>query len=176
MIPFGHDGKAKPVYDMGYGTVGFTPFKKTDEGRIRELLALVNYLSAPFGTKEYLQKNFGTAGEQYALDAKKNPVLTQAGNQQAPGLVSALQIMTAPESVIFNPAYPEDTRKIYATEQKLLQYAMRNPTAGTYSDTSSKVGPEADRGVPRHDHRHRHRPAEDRRVRRGAEALEVRRR
>ncbi|GAA0940302.1 sugar ABC transporter substrate-binding protein [Kribbella koreensis] len=140
MIPFGHDGKAKPIYDMGYGTVGFTPFKKADEGRIRELLALVNYLSAPFGTKEYLQKNFGTAGQQYTLDAKKNPVLNAAGNQQAPGLVSALQIMTAPESVIFNPAFPEDTKKIHATEQELLKYAMRNPTAGTYSDTSSKVG------------------------------------
>ncbi|MEV8374800.1 sugar ABC transporter substrate-binding protein [Kribbella sp. NPDC056861] len=140
LIPFGHDGKAKPVYDMGYGTVGFTPFRQADEGRIRELLALVNYLSAPFGTKEYLQKNFGTAGQQYTLDAKKNPVLNSAGNQQAPGLVSALQIMTAPESVIFNPAFPEDTRKIHATEQKLLAYAMRNPTAGTYSDTSSKVG------------------------------------
>jgi putative aldouronate transport system substrate-binding protein len=140
MIPFGHDGKAKPVYDMGYGTVGFTPFKQADEGRIRELLALVNYLSAPFGTKEYLQKNFGTAGQQYTLDAKKNPVLNNAGNQQAPGLVSALQIMTAPESVIFNPAFPEDTKKIHATEQELLKYAMRNPTAGTYSDTSSKVG------------------------------------
>ncbi|GAA1558832.1 sugar ABC transporter substrate-binding protein [Kribbella sancticallisti] len=140
LIPFGHDGKAKPVYDMGYGTVGFTPFKKTDEGRIRELLALINYLSAPFGTKEYLQKNFGTQGLQYSLDARKNPVLNSAGTQQAPGLVSALQIMTSPESVIFNPAFPEDTRKIHATEQKLLENAMRNPTAGTYSDTSSKVG------------------------------------
>ena len=141
MIPFGHDGKAKPVYDMGYGTVGFTPFKKTDEGRIRELLALMDYLSAPFGTKEYLQKNFGVEGQQYQLDAQQNPVLTKAGTQQAPGLVSALQIMNAPESVIFNPAYPEDTKKIYATEQKLLEHAMRNPTAGTYSDTSSKLGP-----------------------------------
>jgi len=141
MIPFGHDGTAKPVYDMGYGTVGFTPFRKTDEGRIRELLALMDYLSAPFGTKEYLQKNFGVEGQQYQLDAQKNPVLTKAVAQQAPGLVSALQIMTAPESVIFNPAYPEDTKKIYATEQKLLKYAMQNPTAGTYSDTSSKVGP-----------------------------------
>jgi putative aldouronate transport system substrate-binding protein len=141
LIPFGHDGKAKPVYDMGYGTVGFTPFKKTGEGRIRELLALMDYLSAPFGTKEYLQKNFGVEGQQYQLDAQKNPVFTKAGTQQGPGLVSALQIMTAPESVIFNPAFPDDTRKIYATEQKLLQFAMRNPTAGTYSDTSSKVGP-----------------------------------
>ncbi len=101
----------------------------------------MDYLSAPFGTKEYLQKNFGVEGEQYKLDAGKNPVLTKAGTQQAPGLVSALQIMTSPESVIFNPAFPEDTKKIYATEQKLLEHAMRNPTAGTYSDTSGKLAP-----------------------------------
>jgi putative aldouronate transport system substrate-binding protein len=68
-------------------------------------------------------------------------VLTKGGQQQAPGLVSAPQIMNAPESVVFNPVYPEDTKKIYATEQQLLKYAMPNPTAGTYSDTSSKAGP-----------------------------------
>ncbi len=173
LIPFGHDGKAKPVYDMGYGTVGFTPFKKADEGRIRELLALINYLSAPFGTKEYLQKNFGTAGQQYTLDAKKNPVLNSGpATSRRPAWSARCRSCLSPESVIFNPAFPEDTQKIHATEQELLKYAMRNPTAGTYSDTSSKIGTKADGGVPRHDRRHRHRPAEDRRVRRGAEALE----
>ncbi|AKU17541.1 extracellular solute-binding protein [Luteipulveratus mongoliensis] len=141
MIPFGWDGKAKPHHDMGYGTVGFTPFKKASEGRIKELLALINYLSAPFGTKEYLQKNYGNAGQQYSLDAKGSPVLTAAGNQQAPGLVSALTIMSAPESVIFNAGHPEDTRAIHATEERLLTMAVRNPTAGTYSDAQSKLGP-----------------------------------
>ena len=82
MIPFGHDGKAKPVYDMGYGTVGFTPFKKTDEGRIRELLALMDYLSAPFGTKEYLvRRTSAWRGSSTHWTRKKNPVLTKAGQR-----------------------------------------------------------------------------------------------
>src|SRR5699024_11491811 len=53
LVPFSAVEGRRPVYDMGYGTVGFTPFKKTDdEGKIRALLDLVNWLSAPFGTVE----------------------------------------------------------------------------------------------------------------------------
>ena len=141
LVPFGWNGKAKPVYDMGYGTVGFTPFRKTDTGRVKELLSLINWLSAPFGTAEYLQKNYGTVGQDFTFDAKGNANLTKAGSTNAPGLVSALQIMTAPESVIYSAQYSDDTRKIHDYEKQLLQYASHNPTAGTYSDTNSKQGP-----------------------------------
>ena len=140
LVPFGFDAKTKPTYDMGYGTVGFTPFKKTDEGRIRELLALIDYLSAPFGSAEYLQKNYGEAGKDYTLDANGNPVMTESGQTDIPGLASALNIMASPENVIFNPAFPDDTKYIYQQEKKLLELAWRNPTNGTYSDTNSKVG------------------------------------
>ena len=85
LIPFGWDGKAKPIYDMGYGTVGFTPFRKAEEGRIRELLSMINYLSAPFGTAEYVQKNFGEADQDFSLDGNGNPALTTAGQTNVPG-------------------------------------------------------------------------------------------
>ncbi len=141
LIPFSFDGKVKPAYHMGYGTVGFTAFKTADEGRTRELLALVNYLSAPFGTTEYAQKNYGEQGKDYTLDSNGNPVLTESGRSDIPGLASALNIMASPENVIFNPAFPDDTKYIYAQEKKLLDLAWRNPTNGTYSDTNAKVGP-----------------------------------
>ncbi|UKA64001.1 sugar ABC transporter substrate-binding protein [Arthrobacter sp. FW306-04-A] len=140
LVPFSADGKAKPTYDMGYGTVGFTPFKKADEGRIRELLSLINYLSAPFGTVEYMQKNYGELGKDYTLDQKGSPQMTESGNTNIPGLASALNIMSSPENVIFNPGFDEDTKYIIQQEQKLLDLAWRNPTNSTYSDTNSKVG------------------------------------
>ncbi|WP_115787982.1 sugar ABC transporter substrate-binding protein [Arthrobacter silvisoli] len=140
LVPFSADGKVKPTYDMGYGTVGFTPFKKADEGKIRELLALINYLSAPFGTVEYMQKNFGEAGKDYSLDAKGNPQLTESGSSNLPGLVSALNIMSSPENVVFNPGFDDDTRYVNEQQKKLLELAWRNPTNGSYSDTNSKVG------------------------------------
>jgi putative aldouronate transport system substrate-binding protein len=140
LVPFSADGKIKPVYDMGYGTVGFTPFKKADQGRIRELLALINYLSAPFGTAEYMQKNYGETGQDYTLDGAGNPVLSESGATNIPGLVNALNIMSSPENVVFNPGYDDDTRYINEQQKKLLEMAWRNPTNGSYSDTNAKVG------------------------------------
>ncbi|MFJ4168979.1 sugar ABC transporter substrate-binding protein [Paenarthrobacter sp. NPDC089714] len=140
LIPFSADGKVKPTYDMGYGTVGFTPFKKAEEGKIRELLALIDYLSAPFGTVEYMQKNFGELGQDYTIDGSGNPVRTDTGTTNAPGLVSALNIMASPENVIFNPGFDDDTRYVSEQEKKLLELAWRNPTNGSYSDTNAKVG------------------------------------
>lgn len=140
LVPFSADGKIKPTYDMGYGTVGFTPFKKAEEGKIRELLSLINYLSAPFGTVEYMQKNYGELGQDYTLDSSGNPVRTDTGTTNAPGLVSALNIMSSPENVIFNPGFDDDTRYVNQQQQKLLEIAWRNPTNGSYSDTNAKVG------------------------------------
>ena len=124
---------------MGYGTVGFTPFRKTaDEARIRELLSVVDYLSAPFGTTEYMQVNWGTEGKEYTVE-DGNYVFTEAGAQNVPGLQSALQIMAAGEGVIYNPI-PEDTRYIYECEQELLPLAQKSPIKGLYSPTNSRLG------------------------------------
>lgn len=139
MIPFGHDGKARPVYDMGYGTVGFTAFKQADEAKIKELLALVNWLSAPFGTTEWVDKNYGTEGEDWTRKGS-DIVRTGQAETNAPGLVSALVIMTNSESVIHASGFPDDTRRIHEIEQKLLPLSMQSPVKGTYSDTNSKKG------------------------------------
>lgn len=141
MVPFSAVEGRRPVYNMGYGTVGFTPFKKTDdEAKIRELLDLVNWLSAPFGTVEFVQKNFGTEGEDYTIE-NGNYVPTASAETNVPGLRSALEIMTAGEGVIYNPI-PSDSEYIYEKEKELLELMMRRPTNGLYSDTNSAKGTE----------------------------------
>src|SRR6185312_10165149 len=82
-----------------------------------------------------------TEGEDFNYDKDGNPIMTESGLKNLPGVVSALNIMSAPESVNFNPGFPEDTKYVHATEVKLLEYAWRNPTNGSYSDTNAKVGP-----------------------------------
>jgi putative aldouronate transport system substrate-binding protein len=87
-----------------------------------------------------MQKNFGEAGKDYSLDGQGNPQLTESGGTNLPGLVSALNIMSSPENVVFNPGFDDDTRYVNEQQKKLLELAWRNPTNGTYSDTNSKVG------------------------------------
>jgi len=139
MIPFGHDGSATPVYDMGYGTVGFTAFKQAEEAKIKELLSLINWLSAPFGTTEWVDKNYGTEGEDW-IRKGGDIVYTSQAETNAPGLVSGLVIMSNCESVIHAAGFPEDTRKIHEIEQRLLPLSMQSPVKGTYSDTNSRKG------------------------------------
>ena len=54
--------------------------------------------------------------------------------------VSALEIMSSGEGVIYQSGHPEDTQKKHEVEQELLKIAIRNPTNGTYSDTNAKLG------------------------------------
>lgn len=141
LIPFGAVEGRIPTYNMGYGTVGFTPFKKTgDEAKIRELLDLINWLSAPFGTTEFMQKNWGAEGEDWEM-VDGNYTLTEAGRTNVPGLRSALTIMSSGEGVIYN-SIASDTEYIYEQEKKLLELAQHSPTKGLYSDTASKKGTE----------------------------------
>lgn len=141
LVPFAATADTLPTYKMGYGTVGFTPFKQADEGKIRELLALVNWLSAPFGSAEYVQKQYGVEGEDWTRDDQGDIKPTQDAQTNVPGLVSALNIMTSCETVLYRPGYPDDTRVSHGLEGKLLKQALYSPVRGLYSDTQNKVGP-----------------------------------
>ncbi|ACQ79835.1 putative lipoprotein precursor LplA [Beutenbergia cavernae DSM 12333] len=140
LVPFAATSDSRPSYNMGYGTVGFTPFKQADEGKIRELLALVNWLSAPFGSAEYVQKQFGTEGEDWTRDSAGDLQPTPAAETNVPGLVSALNIMTSGETVLYSPGFPEDTEAAHALQGELIKLAMYSPVRGLYSDTNTKDG------------------------------------
>lgn len=144
LVPFSADGKAKPVYDMGYGTIGFTAFKKTDEKRVRMLLEVINYLSAPFGSEERMFIEYGAPGVHFNRNAKGAPEWTKNGEQQVDGVASGLTTMASNHAPIFSEKFPDDTKYIYEQEKKLLAIAEVNPTNGHYSDAytskSAKLG------------------------------------
>ena len=140
LVPFAATSESRASYNMGYGTVGFTPFKQADEGRIRELLSLVNWLSAPFGSAEYVQKQFGAEGEDWTRDSNGDIQPTESAQTNVPGLVSALNIMTSSETVLYSPGHADDTKVSHTLEGELLKQALYSPVRGLYSDTNTKVG------------------------------------
>ncbi|MCI9888321.1 sugar ABC transporter substrate-binding protein [Micrococcales bacterium 31B] len=141
LLPFGAQAGLTPIYGMGYGTVGYTAFKQADEAKTRQLLALINWLSAPFGTEEYLTKNYGVEGQQFERDASGNPVPLDSAKADVPGLVSALVIMSNCESVNFNGTHPEDVEVVHSYQQELIKISSQSAVKGLYSDTNTKVGP-----------------------------------
>jgi len=140
LVPFAATSDSRASYNMGYGTVGFTAFKQADQGKIDELLALVNWLSAPFGSAEYVQKQFGAEGEDWTRDSAGDIQPTESAKTNVPGLVSALNIMTSCETVLYTPGYGDDTTAAHELEGRLLKQAMYSPVRGLYSDTNTKDG------------------------------------
>src|SRR5437660_5380656 len=65
--------------------------KKASPDRIKELLRIMNFLAAPFGSQEDLLLSYGIQGQDYSLDPKGNPVPTSEGIARAsyvPGDIS----------------------------------------------------------------------------------------
>src|SRR6185437_8543854 len=81
--PFSAHGRQKPQFFLTGGYLGATALKKPSPDRIKELLGILNYLAAPFGSAEDLLLTSGVDGVDYTLDPKGNPVLTKQGNSDA---------------------------------------------------------------------------------------------
>jgi len=115
-------------------TNNFTALKKADEGRIRQLLKIANWLAAPFGTEEFLFRRYGQAGVHYTMQ-NGGPLLNQAGVTQT--VLGVRYIVDAPD-VIFIPGIPEATRKSYEYQASIIPTVNIDPTLSLFSDTWSR--------------------------------------
>ncbi|MGH2518491.1 MAG: hypothetical protein ACRDF8_01685, partial [Chloroflexota bacterium] len=137
--PFAAQAGQKPAYFASTGSFGFTVLKKASPDRIKELLGILNYIAAPFGSHEYNLQHFGVEGVDYTLDDKGNPILTATGKRETalPWQLTA----RAPWS-LFYPAAPADyANAMQAAEQSLVAAAVFDPTLGAYSNTNASKGP-----------------------------------
>ena len=70
---------------LGPGNFGFAIIKKSNADRVKELLRVLNYLAAPFGSQEYMVSKFGIKDTDYTLNDKGSPVFTDKGKTDMPG-------------------------------------------------------------------------------------------
>jgi putative aldouronate transport system substrate-binding protein len=135
VTPFGYDG-GKAVHLLGNSSDSLTVFKKASPERIKELLGIVNYLAAPFGTHEHLLLNYGIKDRDFTFDAKGNPILTQTGTAE----VTTFPIwrMSAPPPVIFDANDAEFARVASDAQRAALAVGLASPVAGLFSRTGSQ--------------------------------------
>ncbi|MFI6059670.1 hypothetical protein [Streptomyces sp. NPDC051286] len=138
LIPFAAGGR-QSNHHYHLGTIGYTAIKKGSEERVRMLLGVLDYLAAPFGTKERELLEFGTEGADFTYDKQGFPQRTDRGKQQVEGFYSGLATATTAPFALLPSTFagsdgPQDVKDIYAVEQKLTGTAIANPTVGHYSD------------------------------------------
>jgi putative aldouronate transport system substrate-binding protein len=132
LIPGSTDGSQ----GLHYGGPGFfasamIPSKAgKDPERVKELLRILDYFAAPFGSEEYIFTLYGIEGVDHT---KQNgaPVLTDVGKNE----IGDLNYIMQTQPVLYYPAYPDQGPLVQNTIKALLQNVYVNPVLTAYSAT-----------------------------------------
>jgi putative aldouronate transport system substrate-binding protein len=132
-----HDGST-PIYHLTSQIIGTTSLKKAPRERIEELLRIMNWLAAPFGTQEDRLIYYGIPEVDYEADENGNPRPTERGTKDA-NYVPWRYFAQRPW-VWYDAGLPEFAKELQADEQRIAANGIPDPTVGLYSPTNSSRG------------------------------------
>jgi putative aldouronate transport system substrate-binding protein len=134
-------GSGTPGVFAGGGTFGYTVLKKAPKERIEMLLRVLDYLAAPFGSKEYELSHFGVEGVHFtrAADGTPKPTPRWDGGENNTNL-PIIYLAEAPRVLFFPGVDAESVKRLHTWETKVVPVAIRNPAVGLVSDTSNRSG------------------------------------
>jgi len=136
MLPPGFDGGPGTVAE-GNSTFGLVAVKKADKAKVKEVLAIANWLAAPFGTAEFLARKYGVAGTDYTLKGT-DPILTSRGVAE---LALPINYLVDAPDTIYDPGDVALVNKRHAFFEKQVPLIVPDPIVGLYSQTDSTKGP-----------------------------------
>ncbi|SKC40459.1 type 2 periplasmic-binding domain-containing protein [Krasilnikoviella flava] len=110
-----------------------------DPERLAEILRVLDWLAAPFGSTEYITRRFGKEGETFTLDGP-DPVLTPEGVNQA---TLPVRYITENSPVIFESQNERAVRDQFDHQEAGLELTVPNPTEGLYSEAAASEGASA---------------------------------
>jgi putative aldouronate transport system substrate-binding protein len=140
--PFAANAGGKPQAFLSHGFISMNALKKAPPDRIKELLRVMNFLAAPFGSQEDLLLTYGIKDQDYTLDDKNNP-------QPTPDGISRAQYVPW-KYIAWHPYvnYQADligfARASYEAQQMLMPIGVSDPSDGLYSATAWGKGQTAD--------------------------------
>jgi putative aldouronate transport system substrate-binding protein len=136
--PFSFDG-GKPIWHQYQAYFGMTAIKKSNPERVKELLRIMNYLAAPFGSQESLLLEYGVKDVDFTYDARDNPVLTRQGKAD---ITVSWRYLTMRPQVLFDTNDSDFAKTAYADEQTIIPVEIPDPSLGLNSATNlAKGGP-----------------------------------
>jgi putative aldouronate transport system substrate-binding protein len=129
---------AQGSYWYGSGALGITAIKKASEERVKEILRVMNFLAAPFGSEEFLLLNYGVKGVDYELDDQGNPKLTTRGQADVmPWNNAATGTTPVGPRVLYNAQDSDFARVIQPGLKSMVAQGVEDPSVGLYSDTNT---------------------------------------
>ena len=131
--------------DDGYwGIVAISAEAAQDEERLHELLGIINYWRAPFGSEEALFIGTGTEGVNYEFGPDGEVVTL--GDDQADADRAALQWLGAFNSPIYSiaPKLTDYVDNFKSTMEQLISKTVPNPVAGIIAPSAATLDAKLD--------------------------------
>jgi putative aldouronate transport system substrate-binding protein len=132
-----HDG-GKLGHYLSPGFIVTNAMKKGPPERIKEMLRIIDWLAAPFGSQEDLLLTFGIEGIDYNVDARGLPVQTERGPADSQSV--PWQYIVQHNQVMFFPGYADYAKLAYEAEHVLIPAGIDDPTWGLDSPTYGSLG------------------------------------
>lgn len=120
------------------GIFGRVIIKKAPKERVELILRVLDYLAAPFGTKEYEVSHFGVEGKHFTRQADGSPKLTPLADVENPNTLGIRYVMDAPNA-LFIPGEADAARRMHAYQSEMIDKAVANPATGLTSDSASSL-------------------------------------
>ncbi|UQN29252.1 extracellular solute-binding protein [Brachybacterium kimchii] len=121
---------------LGNPTYGISSIRKDAGDRIPTLLRVLDFLAAPFGTEEYLFRNYGVEGVDYDLKGS-DPVATNRGVTETP---LGFRYLADSPWPVYVPGKKSSTQSWHDAQKIVVGYGVADPTLGLYSETDTRIG------------------------------------
>ncbi|ONI75677.1 ABC transporter substrate-binding protein [Kribbella sp. ALI-6-A] len=136
VMPFAHDGGEAIVWGGDPASI-FTFVKKgLGEERVKELLGVLNYTAAPFGTEEYQLAAYGVEGKHYTKESSGAPKLTALGSKE---VANTYIFLGGRPSAHTQSQYPGYVEAMSAWENESCKRMEKNLFEGIRVEAPSKL-------------------------------------
>lgn len=139
----GHDSGAAKFY-QGSGNFGMfaIPSKLAkDEKRVQELLRILDYFAAPFGSAEFTLINYGIKGHNFDY---KNAIPTVSDDVALQSEMSGQYVPSPGEGSIYIPGPPNQSAVVQHYFEQVMPTSIADPTINSISKTRGAKGASLD--------------------------------
>jgi putative aldouronate transport system substrate-binding protein len=138
ILPFPAKAGGKAIHLLGNGFYSTTALKQAPPERIKELLGILDWVAAPFGSQEDLLLTTGLPDRDYTLGADGNPIPTQLSNVDANSV--PWKYLTQHPQVAYWPGIPDYAQAAIDFEKAVIPIGVQDPVIGIATPTIDKQG------------------------------------